>query len=106
MASEPATSRFSAGTHVGPAGEVRRLSSEDVGIEELATWRSPESDTLYPSRWRLSAPSLGIDLTIEPVLAGQELRHTFVYWEGAVEVEGRGPEGNLVGRGYVELTGY
>ena len=33
-------------------------------------------------------------------------RHTFVYWEGAVEVEGRGPEGELAGRGYVELTGY
>ena len=39
-------------------------------------------------------------------VAGQELVHTFSYWEGAVRVRGRRHGRPIAGAGYVELTGY
>ena len=51
-----------------------------------------------PRRW---------DLTVTPMIPGQELDLAFRYWEGAVRVRGTGEGGAPVrGRGYVELTGY
>ena len=48
----------------------------------------------------------GIDLTITPYLADQELPLATVYWEGAVRFEGTAGGQPASGSGYVELTGY
>ncbi len=50
----------------------------------------------------IKIPEFGMELTVTPYRAGQELLLSFVYWEGAVGVSG----GGLEGSGYVELTGY
>ena len=111
----------SGGTLVERDGRTRRLSRDDVQIEVLDRWTSPETSASYPSRWRLTLPSEGLDLVVEPWLEAQEMRTSFVYWEGAVRVQGTasrlpfgadrpqratGPAPPLSGRGYVELTGY
>ena len=67
----------------------------------LRRWTSPDTGATYPSRWRLAVPSEGLDLAVEPWLEAQEMRTSFVYWEGAVRVTG-----TASGKGYVELTGY
>jgi predicted secreted hydrolase len=97
---------LSSGTLVQPDGSIIRLSAEDVRIEPLATWQSPESKGVYPARWRVVVPSAQINLTLEPWIAEQEMRVSFPYWEGAVRVSGASGGVAVTGNGYVELTGY
>jgi predicted secreted hydrolase len=91
----------SAGTLVQPDGSPRRLARDAFAVEVLEHWQSPHTGARYPSAWRVQVPSAGLDLRIHPVLRDQELRASFEYWEGAVDVTG-----TATGRGYVELTGY
>ena len=101
-----ATDPFSAGTLVHPDGSVRRLSPDDVRIETLGYWKSPESGARYPSRWRMVLSSEGLTLEVVPRIADQELRTSIRYWEGAVGVRGISRGKSVEGDGYVELTGY
>jgi predicted secreted hydrolase len=96
----------SGGTLVARDGRTRQLRSTDFEIAVLERWTSPESRAAYPARWRLRVPSEGLELEVTPLVAGQELRTAFVYWEGAVSVSGTSRGRPLAGRGYVELTGY
>lgn len=96
---------YSAGTWVDPEGRVRPLQRDDVHIQVLGYW-TDAGGARYPSQWRLSAPTLGLDLVVRPVLADQELVTTPRYWEGAVDVTGTRASRPITGRGYVELVGY
>jgi len=96
--------RVSSGTLVHAEGGTTRLAVDDVQAEVLDRWTSAKSRAVYPSRWRLRVPGQALDLRLEPVLADQEMRTSFTYWEGAVDVTDGG--GVRKGRGYVELTGY
>lgn len=100
------TDPFSAGTLALPDGSSRLLSPDDVRIETLDYWKSPESGARYPSRWLLRVPSEGLELEVVPRVAGQELRTAVRYWEGAVSAHGTSRGGPVEGDGYVELTGY
>ena len=73
----------------------------------MRAWRfgSPSGAT-YPAGWRFQIPAEGLDLTITPLLADQELRLSTTYWEGAVEAHGTVGEAPVSARGFVELTGY
>jgi predicted secreted hydrolase len=95
----------SAGTWVAPDGSVRTLTAADMGIAVNNEWRNGSGDR-YPAGWRISVPTLRLDLSVHPVLADQELRTTPRYWEGAVDVSGERAGASLGGRGYVELVGY
>ena len=95
----------SAGTFRNANGNTTHLAADDVEITVLDTWESPEGGS-YPSKWRLSAPQFGLDVTVTPVMANQELFTTVRYWEGAVDVAGEHDGANITGRGYVELAGY
>ena len=59
-----------------------------------------------PVRWRLHVPSESLEMEIAPVMAGQELRLSIPYWEGAVRIQARREGREIAGRGYMELTGY
>lgn len=104
------TDPASSGTYVRRDATSQHLLATDVHIEELGSWSSPASGARYPSRWRITVPSLSLSLVITPRPANQELittRSTQVtYWEGAVEVTGRRNGAPVDGEGYVELTGY
>jgi len=95
----------SAGTFVGADGVASHLDANDIEITVLDTWASPEGGS-YPSRWMLRVPRLGLELTVTPIVADQELFTTVRYWEGAVDLTGERDGLPLEGRGYVELTGY
>lgn len=100
----------SSGTAVSPDGRTRHLEVADFRIESTETWTSPESKATYPSRWRLTFPSLDLVLDVAPLLADQELRTSrssrVTYWEGAAAVIGTKQGRPIKGQGYVELTGY
>ncbi len=108
------TELFVSGTYVGADCSVQELSADDFDIAEVDYWTSPHSGITYSSGWVINLPNQGLNLTLNPVVIDQELyRHSenlmidFVapnYWEGAVDVAGVGPQGPIVGLGYVELT--
>ena len=108
--SEGRTSPFSSGTYVNERGESEHLTHDDFTIEPTGDWKSPVSKATYPSGWRVKVPKMGLDLTVAPVTADQELdtRGTtmIIYWEGACEVAGKAGEFDVKGRAYVELVGY
>jgi predicted secreted hydrolase len=95
----------SAGSFIDASGAVRSLTAQEVSIEVLGQWLSPQG-VRYPSGWRVRVPRAGLDLTVQPLLADQELRVTPRYWEGAVDVSGARAGEPVAGRGYVELVGY
>ncbi len=103
---EPASS----GTLVEPEGTGHHLKLQELAISVLDRWKSPLSKGEYPSRWRIQIPSAGIDLTVAPLVADQELNTGgstgIIYWEGAVTGSGTSRGQRVSCEGYVELTGY
>jgi predicted secreted hydrolase len=97
---------FSSGTYIDPEGGTINLDRDDFEIEVLDYWRSPHSKAEYPSQWKISVPSLKIDMVVNPYISDQELNLTFTYWEGAVRFRGEENGKIIAGNGYVELTGY
>jgi predicted secreted hydrolase len=99
---------FARGTLIDASGGATYLAAHDWSATVTARWRSPTTGADYPARWRVTVPRAGLTLEIEPLLAAQEnvsrLVPGLAYWEGAVVV--RDASGNVLGRGYVELTGY
>ncbi len=104
--SDGSTDPFSRGLYVRPDASTLSLSPGDWSLEVLDRWSSPVDGTLYPSRWRVRIPALGLELDVRSRVPDQELDLGFRYWEGAVAVEGRTADGSVEGWGYAELTGY
>jgi predicted secreted hydrolase len=100
----------SAGSFVDRHGRATQLHSGDFQMTPLAEWISPTSGARYPIRWRVQVPSLGLDAEVAAAMPNQELdaRETTgtVYWEGSIRVTGQRDERAVVGRGYLEMTGY
>ena len=103
-------SPFSAGTWVPAGGAARPVPWKDVTIAPKSTWTSPRSRATYPAMWSVAVRSIGLDVTVTPLLADQELataKSTGVtYWEGACAVAGTRDGRPVGGRAYVEMTGY
>ena len=97
---------FSSGTLISPEGDTTPLSQNDFEIVVQATWRSPHSEAVYPAAWTLRIPQAKLNLNISPRMADQEMLVSFIYWEGAINVEGDSNGMAVDGTGYVELTGY
>ncbi|MBC5801219.1 MAG: carotenoid 1,2-hydratase [Candidatus Eremiobacteraeota bacterium] len=98
----------SSGSLVSAAGTVRYLPLRAFTMEAQGSWRSPHTNAVYPSGWRVRVPSARLDLVLEPTVLDQELAGTtggISYWEGAVTVHDAA-HGAERGVGYVELTGY
>jgi predicted secreted hydrolase len=95
----------SSGTVVEVDGTASTLAKDDVEIEVLERWTSPDTGASYPIRWRLQVPARDIDLEVRALLAAAELDGSattgVIYWEGPVRAEG-----SQGGEGYVEMTGY
>jgi predicted secreted hydrolase len=88
-----------------PKGEVKNSTPR---FEALRRWTSKRTGATYPVSWHIALGDT--KLLIEPLMDDQELdgrRSTgTVYWEGAVTVKDISSSGKLIGRGYLELTGY
>ncbi|MEM7049795.1 MAG: lipocalin-like domain-containing protein [Acidobacteriota bacterium] len=96
----------SSGSLAPADGPVRPLKVDDVTLRERRYWTSDRTGARYPVAWTLELPDLALWLEVEPLLDGQELAHSFRYWEGAVRVTGEQAGEPVSGEGYVELTGY
>jgi predicted secreted hydrolase len=92
-------------TVIAPDGSTRLYAPDGHRFTSTGRWTSP-AGVPYPAAFHLEIPAAQINLEIKPLLADQELRLGFRYWEGAVEARGTGAVGPLTGRGYLELTGY
>lgn len=95
----------SAGTWIPADGAPVHLGADEVAITVRDTWESPRGGR-YPSSWSLEIAPLDLAVDVEPVMRAQELATTVRYWEGAVDVVGERAGADVLGRGYVELTGY
>jgi predicted secreted hydrolase len=104
-----------AATYIDPGGVARHLSAREFTLRPLEgeprdQWTSPSSGATYPIRWRVTVPSLNLDLEITTRLSSQEVtsasRFAPTYWEGAVEASGNRGGSPINGVGYLEMTGY
>jgi predicted secreted hydrolase len=97
--------RWAGGTLRGSDGHVQILKPADIEFHPGRRWTSPRTNITYPVQWRVRAGSREFEL--DPLLDDQEndtrLSTGAIYWEGAVRVL---EQRRLVGRGYLELTGY
>ncbi|HEX7151501.1 MAG TPA: lipocalin-like domain-containing protein [Thermoanaerobaculia bacterium] len=100
----------SSGSVVLSDGRILHVTREQLRITPLGKWRSPKSGATYPMGWRISIPSLDIQLTAQPLLKDQELitqgSTQVTYWEGMIDVSGSFANAPVRGEGYVEMTGY
>jgi predicted secreted hydrolase len=88
-------------------GQAARIFGQgEVRFVPQRWWTSPASRGRYPVLWRVETPAGAF--TVRAVLDAQELdsRGTTgaVYWEGLSDL--LDAQGQLVGRGYLEMTGY
>ena len=88
------------------AGKTQTFLPEQINWIPLRQWRSSRTGVTYPIAWQVHAGEQKI--VLRPLMDDQEndARGSvgILYWEGAVEA--LDDNGNVLGRGYLELTGY
>ncbi|RYF43862.1 MAG: carotenoid 1,2-hydratase [Comamonadaceae bacterium] len=87
-------------------GDLYTFSRGEVIFKPVRRWKSPLSQASYPVEWMIRTPA---DFyTVRAVIDNQELDSRqstgAIYWEGLSELIDS--KGKLVGRGYLEMTGY
>jgi predicted secreted hydrolase len=96
---------WAGGTLRDSRGASIAFSPAEIAFEPLRQWPSPRTGAQYPVAMRVRAGWLEVEL--QPLMDDQELDSRAstgaVYWEGAVTAM-RNAE--VIGRGYLELTGY
>ena len=101
------TSSSSSGTFIASDGTPQVVQKTDFEIIVLEEWRSPHTQGIYPSAWKIQLNKPNCLLEIRPWMEDQELHFpTVTYWEGAVHFEGTCRGDSVRGNGYIELTGY
>ena len=83
-----------------------RFLKGEVVFSRQKSWKSPTSQATYPVEWIVRTPA---DFyTVKAVIPNQELDSRAstgaIYWEGLSDLFDS--NGNHVGRGYLEMTGY
>ena len=96
---------WAGGAYRDASGARHAFAPSEVAFAPQRHWRSPRTGFSYPVSFRLRAGAT--DVLLEPLFDDQELDARagvgIVYWEGAVRAS---VAGRVVGRGYLELTGY
>ncbi|TVQ45575.1 MAG: FtsX-like permease family protein [Gammaproteobacteria bacterium] len=101
---EGGTAPFSAGTVVNPDGRLARKHHGDFEMTPVEHWTSPVTGSRYPVAWQVTVPRAALEFRLRAVLPAQEMRTRVRYWEGLVEA--LDDQGNRLGEGYLEMTGY
>lgn len=84
-------------------------SVDDVTFEPVATWTSTRTFHEYPTRWRLRAPSIGLDVAIDAAFDDQELITVIskpAFWEGRCHARGVLGGREVAGPAYIERSGF
>ncbi len=92
-------------------GRIDRFGPDDVDFSTLRAWTSRSSGATWPVSQRVTVRGAApLTIALVPLMDDQELdsrRSTgTIYWEGAVRAHADTVDGPVVGRGYLELTGY
>lgn len=101
---------WSGGSLREASGASRSFAPGELRLKPLREWRSPASGARYPLAWALDGPGLGSGggWRLEALADAQEVdaraSSGVLYWEGAALL--RNAQGQAIGRGYLELTGY
>lgn len=97
---------FAGGSLRRPGGAVRSFQPGEVRFAPGRRWLSPVSQASYPVQWTVQTPA-GRH-TVHALFDAQELDSRgstgAFYWEGLSEL--RDEQGQRIGRGYLEMTGY
>jgi predicted secreted hydrolase len=108
--SDGSLDRHSSGTWVGVNGQSASLLAGDFTLKPGKTWLSKASGARYPVSWELEVPRHELRLLLSTRVENQELRTEqstgVTYWEGVIEVQGNRGGRPVMGRGYLEMTGY
>jgi predicted secreted hydrolase len=102
---------FSSGTYVDAEGKATFLSVHDFSMTPLGeNYTGSVTKAIYPITWRVTIPSLRLELQLRTPLASQELASGssagLSYWEGAIDFSGTRGGSPITGLGYLEMTGY
>ena len=91
------------GSWVTKDGQKVILGPENLSLSKIKTTelQLPGDTKRLPLHWRISVPSLNLELEVEGLRQDSWLETVFPYWEGPVRVSG-----SHAGSGYLELTGY
>ena len=97
---------YAGGSYRAAGGEVRNFAADEVRFVPGRVWVSPQSRARYPVEWTIETP-VGRYI-VKSLLDAQELDSRAstgaIYWEGLSEL--RNENGQRVGLGYLEMTGY
>jgi predicted secreted hydrolase len=97
---------YAGGSLRSASGSFRNFAADEVIFTPHRVWTSPSSQAKYPVEWTLQTPA-GRH-RIVALLDAQELDSRqstgTIYWEGLSEL--RDEQGQRIGRGYLEMTGY
>jgi predicted secreted hydrolase len=98
---------FSHGTWIDAEGNATPVKNEDFELVPGRIWTSSDTGGDYPVEWKLRIPKLGLELEVSAAMDAQELvLRPISYWEGSVRARGRRGSQEVLGRGYLEMTGY
>ncbi|ART48976.1 lipocalin-like domain-containing protein [Acidovorax carolinensis] len=96
-----------AGGSFRPVGRPTQVFADNtVAFVAQRHWTSPSSGARYPVQWRVETPAGQWE--VQALVDNQELDSSgstgAIYWEGLSEL--RNGAGAVIGRGYLEMTGY
>ena len=94
----------SLGSWVNPDSQSQTIKPQDIRLKPLKWWRSSDG-TNYPISWELHYLPANKHWHIKAAIPEQHMDVTVKYWEGAVKVFDS-ETNDLVGKGYLEMTGY
>lgn len=97
---------YAGGSFRASGAAVRNFSAAEVRWTPGRRWTSPSTKASYPVDWTVDTPAGRFQ--VRALVDGQELDSRAstgtVYWEGLSEL--LNANGQRVGRGYLEMTGY
>ena len=97
-------------TYVDPQGNVTQISREEFIFQSTGTWNSPFTNATYPVGWQAHFRSLGLSLTLTPIVSDAEIYvetwPSRSYWEGEVMVTGERDGQPIEGVGFAEMVDY
>ena len=92
---------------IAPDGSSERI--EDYTLTPIDEWTSTLTFNSYPTRWSLSVPKLGLELTLDAEFGGQEFVTIIsppAFWEGRIRIHGMRNGGSIRGLGFIERSGF
>lgn len=96
-----------AGGSFRTAGQQTQVFADNtVAFVAQRHWSSPLSGARYPVQWRVETPAghFGVQALVDDQELDSSDSTGAIYWEGLSEL--RNAAGEVIGRGYLEMTGY